>query len=184
MQVMIRFRLLLLLFFFMLLPKNTIAMSGEIHSAGALEIQAAFLVKFSSYVKWPDTAFSSNNDPIIIGIVGRDPFGSTIDNIARSFKFNGRKIEIRRFPSYESLSKTHILFVSSSEKENISEIEKALVNGSTLLVGNFPGFLQEIGVINFIMDRKKIRFNISRTNCQKENLIISSKLLSVANEIM
>ncbi len=184
MPVMIRGRLLFLLFFFVLFPMNTIAVSGDIHSAGALEIQAAFLVKFSSYVKWPDTAFSSDDDPIIIGIVGRDPFGSTIDRIARSFKSDGRRIEIRRFPSYESLSKSHILFVSPSEKENISAIEKALANSPTLLVGNFPGFLEKIGVVNFIMDGKKIRFNISRTNYQKENLIISSKLLSVANDIM
>jgi len=184
MQAMIRSRLLVLLIFFVLLPESTIAVSGEIQSAGALEIQAAFLVKFSSYVKWPATSFASKLDPIIIGIVGRDPFGSTIDNIARSFKSNGRKIEIRRFPSYESLSKIHILFVSPSEKENINAIENALANSSTLLVGNFPGFLERIGVINFIMDGKKIRFNISRTNCQKENLIISSKLLSVANDIL
>lgn len=169
--------------FFVLLPENTLAVSGGIHAAGALEIQAAFLVKFSSYVKWPETAFSSDNDPIIIGIVGRDPFGSTIDQIARSFRSNGRKVEVRRFPSHKLLSKSHILFVSPSEKENVGEIEIALSNNPTLFVGNFPGFLKRIGVINFVMVGKKIRFNISRTNCKKENLTISSKLLSVANEI-
>lgn len=183
MPVMTRSWLLLLLLFFLWLPNNTIAASAGIHSAGAMEIQAAFLVKFSSYVKWPATAFSSDDDSIIIGIVGRDPFGSTVDNIARSFKANGRKVEVRRFPSYESMSDCHILFVSPSEKENMNTIGNALSNSSTLLVGNFPGFLEGIGVVNFVMVGKKIRFNISRTNCRKENLTISSKLLSVANEI-
>lgn len=178
-----RHRLLFLLITFFLLPASTIAASNEIHSNRAMEIQAAFLVKFSAYIKWPESAFSSPGDPVIIGIVGRDPFGSTVDKIARSFKAKGRNVEIRRFTNFASITKSHVLFIPTSELGNMNEIQAAVTGNSVLLVGNSPGFLEQSGSINFVMVGKKIRFNISRTNYQKAGLAISSKLLAVAHGI-
>lgn len=176
-----RYRLLFFFIFFILLPvRNTVA-SNEIHSSRAMEIQAGFLVKFCAYVKWPKSAFSGPDDPIIIGIVGRDPFGSTVDKIARSFKAKGRNVEIRRFSNSASITKSHVLFIPSSEQKNICEISEVLSGGSVLLVSNAPAFLEQSGIINFVMVGKKIRFNISRTNYQKAGLVISSKLLAVAH---
>lgn len=122
--------------------------------------------------------------PITIGIFGRDPFGSTIDEIARSFNANGRKIEVRRFKDPAAIHQSHILFVPASEIERMDEIIAALDGQSVLLVSNSDGFLNQAGIINFVMVGKKIRFNISRTNCQKMGLEISSKLFSVAHEVL
>ncbi len=176
-------RLLFLSIIFLLLQTNTIAVSGEIQSARAIEIQAAFLVKFSSYVKWPKESFLNPADPVIIGILGRDPFGSTIDKIARSFHTNNRSVEIRRFNDIGSLHRVHILFIPSAEIGKMNDINSALSNYAVLLTSNAPGFLEQSGMINFIMVNKKIRFNISRTNSQKAGLEISSKLLRVAHKI-
>lgn len=168
---------------FTLLQIHPISAYGELHSARAREIQAAFLVKFCSYVKWPKEAFFDADTPITIGIFGRDPFGSTVDKIARSFKVNGRDIEIRRVTDPQAIPNNHILFIPASEMQKMDTITTALSNRPVLLVGNSAGFLDQSGIINFVMIDKKIRFNISRTNCGKAGLEISSKLLSVAHKI-
>ncbi|MBU1454527.1 MAG: YfiR family protein [Proteobacteria bacterium] len=175
------------LFFFLIfsifLQMNTISAYGELQSARAMEIQAAFLIKFSSYVKWPEEAFADARAPVTVGIFGRDPFGSAIDEIARSFNANGRNVEVRRFKDPPAIRQSHILFIPASEMERMDEITAVLSGRSVLIVGNSPGFLNKSGIINFVMVGKKIRFNISRTNCQKMGLDISSKLLSVAHKI-
>lgn len=176
-------RLFFFLIIFILLQANTISASGDIQSARAMEIQAAFLVRFSSYAKWPGEAFSGPDEPLVVGIIGRDPFGSTVDKIARSFTANSRDVEVRRFKDSASLHQSHILFIPSSEIERMNEITTVLSGRSVLLVGNSPGFLEQSGIINFVMVGNKIRFNISRTNCRKAGLEISSKLLRVAHEI-
>lgn len=168
---------------FVFLQINTTSARGELQSSRAMEIQAAFLIKFSSYVKWPKEAFSDSADPITVGIFGRDPFGSTIDAIARSFNANGRNVEVRRFKDPAAIHQSHILFIPASEMEKMNEITAALAGHSVLLVSNSSGFLDKSGIINFVMVGKKIRFNISRTNCQKMGLEISSKLFSVAHKI-
>ena len=176
-------RLFFLIIIFILLQANAVSAAGEIQSARATEIQAAFLIKFSSYVKWPEGTFPDPDDPLIVGIFGRDPFGSTVDKIVRSFKANGRDVEVRRFKDPASLRRVHILFIPSSEIERMDKIMAALSGRSVLLVGNSPGFLEQSGIINFVMIGKKIRFNICRENYQKVGLVISSKLLTVAHEI-
>lgn len=176
-------RLFFLPIIFILLQANTISAGGEIQSARAMEIKAAFLVKFSSYVKWPEGTFSGADDPLIVGIFGRDPFGSAVDKFVRSFKANGRNVEVRRFKDLASLHRVHILYIPSSEIERMDEITAALSGRSVLLVGNSPGFLEQSGSINFVMVGIKIRFNICRKNYEKVGLEISSKLLAVAHEI-
>lgn len=176
-------RLVFIPIIFILLQNNAIAATSDMYSERALDIQAAFLVRFCSYVKWPEGSFSSSDAPVVIGIIGKDPFGSRLDKVARSFKVNGRSVEIRRFKDISSVDQVHILFISSSEASQLEEITREMENRPVLLVSNIHGFLASSGMVNFVMMDNKICFNISRTNTQKAGLTISSKLLSVAHEI-
>lgn len=167
----------------LLLLSAAMPVYGEVQSARALEIQAAFLVKFSSYVKWPNSAFSTPEAPIVIGIFGRDPFGSIIDQIARSYTTNGRRVEVRRCSDPVSLCNSHIVFVAPTATAQMKEIIAALSGRSVLLVGNSPRFLARGGMINFVTVGEKIRFDISKTNSDRAGLEISSKLLKVAHAV-
>jgi hypothetical protein len=165
-----------------LLGWTATAARAEIRGASAKEIEAAFLVQFSKYVIWPDSVFSGPDAPIILGILGRDPFGSLLDKIAHKSRVNGRTVEVRRFDDFDSIKKSHILFVTSSQAGRMEEITDALGCTPVLLVGDSEDFLR-FGMINFVMVDKKIRFNISRENCRKAGLKLSSKLLQVAHKI-
>ena len=156
---------------------------GETLSAKAREIQAAFLVRFTTYVKWPEGTFVDQDAPVIIWIVGKDPFGSIIDTIARSFTANGRQVEIRRCAEPETLGRGNIAFIAPSLTEHMDDLAQTAVKRSILLVGNAPFFLEHGGMINFIHVGSKIRFDISKTNCNKAGLEVSSKLLKVAHTI-
>jgi hypothetical protein len=165
-----------------LLGWTATAVRAEIRGASAKEIEAAFLVQFSKYVIWPDSVFSGSDAPIILGILGRDPFGSALDQIALKSRVSGRTVEVRRFDDLDSVKKSHILFVPSSETGRMEEIMDALGCIPVLLVGDSEDFLN-FGMINFVMVDKKIRFNISRKNCRKAGLRLSSKLLQVAHKV-
>ena len=156
---------------------------AEVQSAGALEIKAAFLVKFTAYVKWPTGTFSSPEAPVVIGIFGRDPFGSVIDTIARSYTASGRHVEIRRYKELSMLAICNMAFVVPSAMDMMNDILQAVHGKSILLVGNFPDFLDKGGMINFIRTGKRIRFDINKKNCDMVGLEISSKLLKVAHAI-
>ena len=148
------------------------------------EIEAAFLVQFSKYITWPADRFKTEKSPVIIGIIGRDPFGTKIDRIARRFKSGNRPVEIRRIKDdMADADECHILYVTSAETGKMTEIKKNIAGKSIVLVSDTDNFLNQGGIIDFFISGTKIRFNISLTNSRRIGLKISSKLLKVAKRI-
>ncbi len=176
--------IVLVLLFWYTLAGVAGAVSDEVQSARALEIEAAFLVKFSSYIHWPEQAFSAPDAPLVIGIFGRDPFGSIIDSIARSYVMKGRNVEIRRCTDLHNLCGSHIVFVSGGAMESMEAITASATGRPVLLVGNTPDFLERGGMINFVVVRNRIRFDINIKNSHRAGLKISSKLLKVARSVI
>jgi len=148
------------------------------------EIEAAFLVQFSKYITWPAHCFKTEKSPVIIGIIGRDPFGTKIDRVARGFKSGNRSVEIRRIKGDMSdAGKCHILYITSGKTGMMTKIKKELSGKPIVLVSDTDNFLNQGGIIKFFISGTKIRFNISLTNSRRIGLKISSKLLEVAKKV-
>jgi hypothetical protein len=165
------------------------------------QIKAAFLYNFIKFVDWPEEKTSDSNEPIIIGIIGKDPFGRVFEPI-KNKKVKNRIVVIKRFKSFESiqklgehdkaefdrninyLRKCHLLFVCSSEKDKVKEVLALVKDHSVLTVADTKGFLESGGIINFLMEDKKVHFEINVTAAKKSKLKISSKLLRLAKRVV
>src|SRR5689334_1690426 len=61
------------------------------------EVKAAFLFNFTKFVEWPESVFSDPQAPIVIGIIGDDPFGDSLRRIVAGQKAQGRAILIIKY---------------------------------------------------------------------------------------
>lgn len=144
-------------------------------------IKAAYLYQFSRYVQWPVGTFSDGQTPFVIGVLGSDPFGDVLDEIARTKKTSELPIVIRRFASLAEYAPCHILFVPSTTNAiQQAEVIKRIRNSPVLLVGETPGFAAQGGTVNFYLEDNRIRFEINPETAKQQQLKISSKLLSLA----
>ncbi len=144
-------------------------------------IKAAYLYQFGRYVQWPDDTFPHDKAPLIIGVLGADPFGNVLAEIARTKQIDGRPIVVQRFASMADYTPCHILFVcSSAGPEQTLDAIKEARKSPVLLVGEEPGFAQQGGTVNFFVDDNRVRFEINTDAAKQEQLKISSKLLSLA----
>ena len=48
------------------------------------QLKAVFLYNFAQFTEWPADAFADEKSPIVIGIVGTDPFGATLEDTIRA----------------------------------------------------------------------------------------------------
>ncbi len=143
-------------------------------------IKGACLRRFPSFVKWPSKAFENEKSPIVIGIIGRDPFGKALDKLIKNETAQGRKMVIRRFSRLEDLAPCHILFISSSERLRLKKILKKVEKNFTLTVADMKGVCQIGVMINFYIGDNKVRFEINNAQARKAGLEISSRLLKMA----
>jgi hypothetical protein len=73
-----------------------------------------------------------------------------------------------------------ILFVSSTEEHHLKEILAAIDQASVLTVSDIPGFSRRGGIIQFIAESGKVRFEINLASAESARLVLSSELLKVA----
>lgn len=144
------------------------------------EIRAVFLFNFTQFVEWPSVAFPKTNSPLIIGVLGQDPFGHLLEETVLGEVINGHPLVVQRFNKVEEISTCHILYVNlkSDELKNVFE---HLKNRNVLTVGDNNTFARQGGMIRFFTEEKKTRIRINLESAKEADLIISSKLLRLAD---
>ncbi len=145
------------------------------------QVKAAFLLNFTKFTDWPPGAFADADAPIAICILGKDPFGRTLDDIVQGEAVNARKLIVQRVSQVPASSACQVVFVSSSEKD-VPRILNRIGRG-VLTVGEGERFVQEGGIIAFVIDDRHVRFDINQTAAANASVRLSSRLMSVARSV-
>ena len=144
------------------------------------QVKAAFLAKLAMFVEWPAGTFADAAAPICIGILGEDPFGSYLDEVARQERVNGRSLQTRRVRDLAGLQGCHIVFVSPSESARLPQVLQALEQRPVLTVGDEASFAQRGGIVSFIKASGKVGFAVNLDAARQAGMKLSAKFLQVA----
>lgn len=144
------------------------------------QVKAVFLYNFTKFIDWPSTVFRTQSDPFIIGIIGNDPFGNYLDETVAGEKFGTHPIQVKRFSDTHSASDCHILYIGSHDQEFTKRVISEVSSKSVLTVSDMPGYYRWDGIVRFYTENNKIRLQINVEQSRAADLVISSKLLSVA----
>ena len=146
------------------------------------ELKAVFLFNFAQFVEWPASAFPSSDAPLVIGVLGTDPFGKTLDDVLRNERARNRRLALERHKRLSDIQTCHILYISKSEQAHMDEILEAFRNRPVLTVAETDDFAREGGMIQLITDRK-VRLRINLKVAKAAGLSISAKMLQLADVI-
>jgi hypothetical protein len=159
---------------------------GRVHAqpAGEYDVKAAFLYNFAKFVDWPSAAFPEPNSSFRICVLGKDPFGGSLQAAVGGEEIAGHKLTVVRTDSLSRPAGCQILFISRSERDQTSQVLTAVRDSPVLTVGDAPGFLEQGGMINFLLEGGKVRFEINNEAAGRANIRISSKLLQLARRVV
>ncbi len=186
--------ILILTFSILCLLTLTPKVYSESASSREYQVKAAFLYSFINFIDWPKEKLKEDdNEPILIGIIGKDPFGNAFEPI-KNKQVKSKKVAVQRFKGFdetknsvdeiEALGKCHLLYICPSEEENNSQIIEIVKKYSVLTVGDTQSFLDDGGIINFVMEENKVRFEINNSAAEQSKLNIRSKLLRLAKRVI
>lgn len=156
---------------------------GEVpRSATEYQVKAAFLLNFTKFVEWPSGAFAASDSHFTICLVGKDPFARILDEMVDGEVVNGRKMTVRRMSESPSPQVCQVVFIGSQEKD-IPRILGGLGRG-VLTVGEGDGFIRAGGIIAFVIQDRRVRFDIAQSAAEGAALKLSSQLLAVARSVV
>jgi hypothetical protein len=145
------------------------------------QLKAAFIYHFAQFVNWPPSTFPDATSPFVIGVLGENPFGPSLAQAIQGKNLNEHPVVVKELRALtEATNHLQILFISSSETRRLPEIFAALRDSNVLTIGETDRFLESGGMINFVREGTKIRFQINEEAAKNAGLKISSKLLSLA----
>jgi YfiR/HmsC-like len=146
------------------------------------EVKAVYLYNFGKFVQWPSSA--PPDDAFTICVLGDDPFGGTLDSAVSGEKINGVQVQVRRIASVDNAGSCRMMFISSSETDRVRVILAAVQRAPILTVSDIPKFAQRGGMIGFVNEGDRVRFNVNLASAQRANLQLSSDLLKVAVSVI
>lgn len=166
---------------FSLLLAFTVHQDIQVQISREYQLKAAFLFNFCQFVNWPPEAFASADAPLVIGVLGPNPFGRYLDETVAGERIGGHSVEVRYFKEPADVADCHLLFIGGSDtKESLGGV--AIAKGKSILtISDQPGFLKQDGMIRFMNQQNKIRFEINVEATRAAGLEVSSKLLRLAD---
>ena len=146
-------------------------------------VKATFLYKFAPFVEWPDGSFGSASSPLVICVVGNDPVGGMIDQVALGQRIGERAIEVRHLQSVGRQSGCHILYIAQPDAPSAMQAANAVRGTPVLTVSDMARGAGAPCIVRFVVQNNKVTFDIDNAAAAESQLAISSRLLSLARSV-
>ena len=153
-------------------------------TAGSLveyQVKAAFLLNFTKFIDWPPASFANPDSPITICILGKDPFGTVLDEIVQGETVNARKVAIQRISQPAGSQGCQVVYVGEPDKDTAKTLSG--FGRGVLTVGEGDRFLRDGGMVALVVDNRRVRFDINQTAATGAGLGLSARLLTVARAV-
>ena len=145
------------------------------------ELKAVYLERITRFLEWPDETQNTRADDLfVIGILGENPFGRKLEDLYAGRGIKNKPIKVYYLSELREIERVHLLFVSRSESEELSQILDITRKKPILTVGDTRGFAEKGGLVNFFIESDKLRFEINERGFHEAGLVIDPLLLKVA----
>ncbi len=146
-------------------------------------IKAGLLTAFTSYTEWPSNAFAGKDDPIIIGVLGENPFGEVLAKTAAQ-QVGARTIQVRHLASAEAADGCHLVFISAAEKSREENWLAVLKDKPIVTVGESGHTLERGGILELKTVAGRVRFDVSLPATQQAGVKFTPQMLALANKVI
>jgi len=161
-----------------LVPAVACAQSASVEYA----VKATYLYKFAPFVEWPAGTFQSSADPLVLCVAGSDPVTGLVGDAVKGRVVGGRAIDVVRVSPAVHAARCHILYVALKGAAASAELEK--VRGTPVLtVTDAASEARATGIVNFVVQDNRVRFEIDQRAAAENHVVISSKLLNLASRV-
>jgi hypothetical protein len=141
------------------------------------EFKAAYIYHFTKYIQWQDV---ESSETFVIAVIGDSEIITPLREIEKKRMVNSKKIKIVHFQDITDITDCHILFISSLDMEQLSEILEKVKGKNILTISDSTGFASKGVAINFVIIDNKVKFEINSSAYKQAGLKMSSQLLKLA----
>lgn len=145
------------------------------------EVKAALLYKLIKYTAWPASAFPNAEAPLVILVLGPDPFEGALESVLANKQLHGRSLSVLRSAAVPEQIAAHLVFVGGLPAAGITATLSACRARPILTVSESPGFARQGGFVHLFEKQGKPRFEINIDRQEDTGLSLDVELLKLAD---
>jgi hypothetical protein len=149
--------------------------------ADEYRVKAAILYNIARFVEWPAGAFADGGSPVVVCVVGADPFGALLEDALRGRTLAGRPVTIRRMQDVRE--GCHVVFIAYSEQRRVDDVIYRLGSAHILSISEVDRFTDRGGIIGLTTESGRVRFDINASAAERAKLTVSARLLALASSV-
>jgi len=146
-------------------------------------VKSALLYNFAKFVEWPAGTFATADAPFVIGVLGDDPIGPSLERVLAGKTVTGHAIVVRRWRRMRDFGTCQMLYVAGEESPELAKLLGSLGDQPVLTVADLPDFARLGGMIGIVVEERHLHFEINAAGAERSHLKISSRLLSLAHVV-
>jgi hypothetical protein len=146
-------------------------------------VKAALVFHFAQLVDWPPSAFPTDSSPLNICTIGQDPFHGDLETTLQGKSVGARAVHIRHPKEVQDLVGCHIVFIGANENKRLPQVLAELGKSPVMTFGESDGFLEQGGMVCFMLEDGKIRFDINLDPAEQAGVKVGSRLLLLAKTV-
>ncbi|OEU76406.1 MAG: hypothetical protein BA869_08305 [Desulfuromonadales bacterium C00003107] len=180
-------RLLVSILLILLLLAAGVVPSDAREPAPEDAVKAAMLYNFVQFVRWPEAVLPAVKPELVLGILGRDPLQEWLLDLAAEGSSNGLIKTVQLGSLQELAAQKHqlqVLYVGRTAQKDLPAILRALDGVPVLTVSDDELFVKQGGMMNFVRQNSRIRFDLNLDAVARGQLKISSRLYGLARLIV
>jgi hypothetical protein len=170
-----------LIFAGLLIALSALSCVAQSTRASETEVEAAYLFNFGKFVDWPPAQPGGTFE---ICVLGKDPFGQVLDSTVAGENIGSRPVTVARITNPRDALACRVLFISAQEKDHVKAILSAVKGAGVLTVSDMPHFAERGGMVAFVEQEGRIRFEVNLAPATQSKLTLSSELLKVAIKVI
>lgn len=150
----------------------------------ALKVKAALLFNIVKFVDWPPQKLARADTPIRLCVLefAPDPLTAVLEDTVRGKSVDGHPLVIYRSSRAAELRDCHLVYTNETDGLRLRGALSMLEGTSALVVHEHEEALRD-GAIRLLVVDRRLRFEVNTAATARENLQLSSKLLSLAQVV-
>ena len=144
------------------------------------QLKAAFIFNFAQFVEWPGDTFSAPDAPLVIGVMGDSTMAASLEMACRGKTAGKREIVVKNLSGADAIRSAQIVFIGAAERDRLPELIRRATAESVLTVGDFDGFTAASGMVRFLTEDNRLRFEVNLDAVNAGKLRVSAQLLKLA----
>lgn len=142
-----------------------------------VRLKALMIFQFATQIDWPK---KYKEGSFVVGIYGNDELFEAVKKSHSTKSVGNQPLKILKFSSQEEIKKCHILFIGEKKSSSVKSLVSKYKSSGTLVISEYATGLKDGAIINFVVSNNQNRYELSKTNAQKQDLVINSKIIGYA----